>query len=234
MTFECADGSTPVNWHVSDYMYEGDTKAQAYYSGRGTVTVLWYTQTNTIVSNESADIIRMFNSAFDEVGAVTGDYYPEAQRDEIEEINARIYDTVNNGVYKSGFSTTQDAYEEAVVPLFETLDWLEERLSKQRYLMGAHQTEADWRLWTTLVRFDPVYVGHFKCNLRTIAEYPNLSNYVRDLYQTPSVPETVDISYTKKHYYGSHDTVNPTRIVPLGPNPNRAAAHDRGRFEKAA
>ena len=151
---------------------------------------------------------------------------PEAQRAEIDAINERIYDTVNNGVYKAGFATSQEAYEEALVPLFESLDWLEDRLANQRFLMGGNVTEADWRLFTTLLRFDPVYVGHFKCNIRRIADYPNIYGYVRDLYQTPGVAETVDISYIKKHYYGSHATVNPTGVVPMGPELDYTIPHD--------
>jgi putative glutathione S-transferase len=231
-TFKPGEGATPDPILCAEFLHQIYTAAQPDYSGRVTVPVLWDKQTSTIVSNESAEIIRMFNSAFDGIGAKAGDYYPEAEREEIDALNARIYDTVNNGVYKAGFATTQDAYEEAVVPLFETLDWLEERLSKQRYLLGDHQTEADWRLWTTLLRFDPVYVGHFKCNLRRIADYPNLSGYVRDLYQVPGIAETVDISYIKKHYYGSHETVNPTRVVPIGPIVDYSAPHDRARFSQ--
>ena len=229
-TFAPGDGSIPDPINNAEFMYQVYTAAAPDYSGRVTVPVLWDRETNTIVSNESAEIIRMLNTAFDAVGAKPGDYYPEADRAEIDEVNARIYDTVNNGVYKSGFATSQDAYEEAVRPLFDTLDWLEERLATRRYLMGAHTTEADWRLFTTLVRFDPVYVGHFKCNLRRIADYPNLSGYVRDLYQQPGIAETVDLPYIKKHYYGSHETVNPTRIVPLGPDIDYSAPHDRDRL----
>jgi len=164
-----------------------------------TVPVLWDKQTKTIVSNESPEIIRMFNSAFDNIGATAGDYYPEALRSEIDQINERIYESVNNGVYKCGFATTQEAYNEAIVPLFDTLDWLDQRLSGQRYLTGSTITEADWRLFTTLVRFDPVYVGHFKCNVRRIADYPNLSGYVRDLYQQPGVPAGPDIDFMAAH-----------------------------------
>lgn len=229
-TFKQGDGATPDPIHGAEFLHQIYTAAQPDYSGRVTVPVLWDKQTGTIVSNESAEIIRMFNAAFDGIGARAGDYYPKAERDEIDALNARIYDTVNNGVYKAGFATTQVAYEEAVVPLFETLDWLEERLSKRRYLMGNHQTEADWRLWTTLLRFDPVYVGHFKCNQRRIAEYPNLSGYVRDLYQVPGIAETVDIDNIKKHYYGSHETINPTRVVPKGPTVDLAAPHCRAKF----
>ncbi|KEP69981.1 hypothetical protein DL1_21075 [Thioclava dalianensis] len=233
-TFAPGDGSTPDAILNADFLHQVYTAAKSDFSGRVTVPVLWDKHQNTIVSNESADIIRMFNAAFDGVGAIAGDYYPAADRVEIDALNARIYDTVNNGVYKAGFATTQAAYEEAVVPLFETLDWLEERLGTQRYLLGDHQTEADWRLWTTLVRFDPVYVGHFKCNLRRMADYPNLSGYVRDLYQTPGIAETVDIPYIKKHYYGSHETVNPTRIVPIGPVIDYSAPHDRARLAKGS
>jgi putative glutathione S-transferase len=211
-------------------MHQIYTAADPQYSGRVTVPVLWDKAQNTIVTNESSEIIRMFNSAFDGVGALAGDYYPKALRADIDEINARVYSTLNNGVYKSGFATTQAAYEEAVVPLFETLDWLEELLSRSRYLAGAALSEADWRLFTTLVRFDPVYVGHFKCNLRRIADYPNLSNYLRDLYQHSGVAATVHMDHIKNHYYASHDTVNPSGIVPLGPVQDLMQAHDRGRF----
>jgi putative glutathione S-transferase len=169
----------------------------------------------------------MFNSAFDEVGARPGDYYPLALRSEIDALNDRIYEIVNNGVYRAGFATTQEAYEEAVIPLFDTLDWLEERLSAQRYLMGQSVTEADWRLFTTLVRFDPVYVGHFKCNLKRIADYPNLSAYVRDLYQHTGVAETVRMDHIKSHYYVSHKSINPTGIVPAGPKIDLSAPHGR-------
>jgi putative glutathione S-transferase len=231
-TFAPGDGATPDHLHGSDFLYQIYTKADATFSGRVTVPILWDKAQGTIVSNESAEIIRMLNSAFDGVGAKPGDYYPEPLRAEIDAINTRIYDTVNNGVYKAGFATTQDAYEEAFVPLFDTLDWLEERLSTRRYLMGDTQTEADWRLFTTLVRFDPVYVGHFKCNLRRIADYRNLSGYVRDLYQQPGVAETVDLPYIKKHYYGSHTTVNPTSVVPMGPIIDYTAPHDRARLSK--
>lgn len=231
-TFAPGDGSTPDPINNATFLHQVYTAAEPDFTGRVTVPILWDKQQGTIVSNESADIIRMFNTAFDQVGAAPGDYYPEAEREEIDALNARIYDTVNNGVYKAGFATTQAAYESAFDPLFETLDWLEDRLSKRRYLMGDHLTEADWRLFTTLLRFDPVYVGHFKCNLRRIADYPNLSGYVRDLYQHPGVAATVDISYIKKHYYGSHETVNPTRVVPKGPLVDYAAPHNRAALSK--
>lgn len=226
-TFETGDGVVPDTENGADYLYQIYIAAKSDYSGRVTVPVLWDRITRTIVSNESSEIIRMFNSAFDDIGAQWGDYYPEVLRDEIDELNSRIYSTLNNGVYKSGFATTQEAYEEAVVPLFDTLDWLEERLSRRRFLTGSDITEADWRLFTTLVRFDPVYVGHFKCNLRRIADYPNLSGYIRDLYQQPGVAETVNMEHIKRHYYASHETVNPTRIVSLGPDIDYSLPHNR-------
>ena len=229
-TFKPGDGVIVDQVNQAEYFHQIYTAADRNYSGRVTVPVLWDKKTNTIVSNESSEIIRMFNQAFDDVGALEGDYYPEALHREIDHINERVYSTLNNGVYKSGFATTQEAYEEAVVPLFETLDWLEERLSGQRYLTGSKITEADWRLFTTLVRFDPVYVGHFKCNLKRIADYPNLSAYVRDLYQHPGVAETVHMDHIKSHYYASHETVNPTGIVPMGPEIDYMAPHDRDRF----
>ena len=192
-------------------------KARPDFTGRVTVPVLWDRDSNTIVNNESSEIIRMFNSAFDGVGATDGDYYPEDLRAEIDALNARIYATVNNGVYRAGFATTQEAYEEAFRALFETLDDLEERLKDRRFLFGERLTEADWRLFTTLIRFDPVYFGHFKCNLRPIRDYPALSRYLRELYRWPGVAETVDFNHIKRHYYMSHRGINPTGIVPLGP-----------------
>ncbi|MGB2533557.1 MAG: glutathione S-transferase family protein [Candidatus Puniceispirillum sp.] len=226
-TFEAADGVIADTVNGADYLYQIYTSAKPDYSGRVTVPVLWDKKTGTIVSNESSEIIRMFNAAFDDIGARSGDYYPAALRGEIDELNSRIYVTLNNGVYKAGFATTQQAYEEAVMPLFDTLDWLEDRLSTQRFLTGHQITEADWRLFTTLVRFDPVYVGHFKCNLRRIADYPNLSGYVRDLYQQPDVAATVNMQHIKDHYYASHETINPTRIVPVGPDIDYDLPHDR-------
>lgn len=226
-TFADGDGVVPDPVNNAGFLHQVYTAADPNFSGRVTVPVLWDKQTATIVSNESSEIIRMFNSAFDGVGATPGDYYPAELRDEIEALNARIYDTLNNGVYKCGFATTQAAYEEAVVPLFGTLDFLEDRLATRRYLTGPAVTEADWRLFTTLVRFDPVYVGHFKCNIRRIADYPNLSGYVRDLYQHPGVAETVHMDHIKSHYYGSHESINPTRIVPVGPDIDYNASHDR-------
>ena len=229
-TFSSGEGVIKDPIHNADYMHQVYTAADPEYSGRVTVPVLWDKKTQTIVSNESSEIIRMMNSAFDDIGAASGDYYPEELRSEIDSINDRVYTDVNNGVYKSGFATTQSAYEDAVKPLFETLDWLDERLSSQRYLTGNRITEADWRLFTTLVRFDPVYVGHFKCNIRRIADYQNLSGYLRDLYQQPGIAETVNMSHIKDHYYSSHESVNPSRVVPLGPEIDFTAPHNRAKF----
>lgn len=202
-------------------------KADPHYSGRVTVPVLWDKQKNTVVSNESSEIIRMFNSAFDGLTGSTDDYCPTDLLPEIDEINRLVYDSVNNGVYKAGFATTQEAYAQNVTTLFETLDILEGRLEKQRYLVGNHLTEADWRLFTTLVRFDAVYVGHFKCNIRRIADYANLSAYLRDLYQVSGVAETVNMRHIKEHYYRSHKTINPTGVVPLGPVLDLLSPHGR-------
>ncbi len=202
-------------------------RADPTISGRVTVPILWDKQRNTIVSNESSEIIRMFNSAFDGLTGNTTDYWPEPQRDAIEAVNSRIYDTVNNGVYKAGFATSQKAYDGAVRPLFDTLDWLEDRLSKSRYLMGDQVTEADWRLFTTLIRFDKVYHGHFKCNLRRIVDYPHLWGYVKELYQMPGIAETVDMDHIVRHYHYSHDSINPHRIVPITPSLDLDAPHGR-------
>lgn len=233
-TFQKQDGATGDTLYGLDFLHQIYTKADPAYSGRVTVPVLWDKRGQTIVSNESSEIIRMLNSAFDEWGDASVDLCPRALRAEIDALNEAIYPTVNNGVYRAGFATTQEAYEEAFRELFSALDGLEERLSRQRYLTGGRVTEADWRLFTTLVRFDPVYVGHFKCNLRRIADYSNLSNYLRDLYQVPGVAETVNLDHIKQHYYRSHPTINPTRIVPLGPELDFDAPHDRDRFRKAA
>ena len=199
-----------------------------------TVPVLWDQERRTIVNNESSEIIRMLNSAFDGIGAQPGDYYPAALRAEIDQVNERVYASVNNGVYRAGFATTQAAYDEAVTELFETLDWLEDRLARQRYLMGDRITEADWRLFTTLLRFDPVYHGHFKCNLRRLVDYPHLWAYTRELYQWPGVAETVDFAHIKGHYYASHATINPTGIVPTGPLLDFARPHGRDALPAAA
>ncbi|WP_378949274.1 glutathione S-transferase family protein [Mesorhizobium sp. ANAO-SY3R2] len=233
-TFRTDDGATGDTLYGLDYLHQIYTKADPTYSGRVTVPVLWDKKEKTIVSNESSEIIRMLNSAFDEWGDASLDFYPEALRAEIDATNALVYPSINNGVYRAGFATTQAAYEEAFGELFAALDTLEDRLSRQRYLVGDQLTEADWRLFTTLVRFEPVYVGHFKCNLRRIADYPNLSNYLRELYQVPGVAETVNLLHIKAHYYGSHPTINPTGIVPLGPEVDFSTAHDRGRLAKAA
>jgi putative glutathione S-transferase len=226
-TFAAAPGATGDGLHGARYLHEVYTRADPGYSGRVTVPVLWDRRTGAIVSNESSEIIRMLNSAFDGVGALPGDYYPEPLRSEIDRVNARVYATVNNGVYRAGFATTQAAYDEAVVELFASLDWLEELLSRRRYLAGDRATEADWRLFTTLLRFDPVYHGHFKCNLRRLVDYPNLWAYTRELYQWPGVAETVDFVHIKGHYYASHGTINPTGIVPMGPVIDFAAPHGR-------
>jgi len=204
------------------------TKVDPQVSGRVTVPILYDTQRDTIVSNESSEIIRMLNSAFNDLTGNHDDYWPTDLRDGIEDVNARIYDTVNNGVYKAGFATTQAAYDEAVVPLFETLDWLEERLGQHRYLMGERLTEADWRLFPTLLRFDPVYHLHFKCNRKRIVDYPNIWAYTRELYQVPGVAETVNMDHIVRHYHYSHDTINPNRIIPINPVLDYFAPHGRG------
>lgn len=222
--YEGATGDTLYGLPFARDIY---LKAMPDMSGRVTVPILWDKERETIVSNESSEIIRMFNSAFNGITGNTDDYWPEAERDAIEEVNARIYDTLNNGVYKSGFATTQSAYEAAVYPLFDTLDWLEDRLSQNRYLMGDHVTEADWRLFTTLIRFDPVYHLHFKCNRKRIVDYPNLWAYTRELYQVPGVAETVNMDHIVRHYHYSHDSINPHRIVPINPVLDYLEPHGR-------
>ena len=226
-TFSRVEGAIPDSIHGSRYLHEIYTHADLKYTGRVTVPVLWDRKTDTIVNNESSEIIRMFNSEFDAIGNDDLEFYPAALRAEIDEINDFIYPRINNGVYRCGFATTQAAYEEAFGELFDALDAIEDRLSKQRYLVGDRATEADWRLFTTLVRFDAVYVGHFKCNLRRIADYPHLSGYLRELYQTPGIAETVNFSHIKNHYYGSHGTINPTGIVPVGPELDLDQPHGR-------
>jgi putative glutathione S-transferase len=226
--WELAPGADPVNG--KRFLYQVYTEVKSDISGRVTVPVLWDKRKRTIVNNESGEIIRMLNSEFNAFGDASLDFYPKALRAEIDEINAYVYDRVNNGVYKAGFATDQGVYEQAFDRLFEALDTLEERLGRQRWLVGDQQTEADWRLFTTLVRFDPVYVGHFKCNRQRIQDYPNLSNYLRDLYQTGGVAETVNLDHIKRHYYGSHKTINPTGIVPRGPALHYDAPYDRDRF----
>ena len=229
-TFTPGDGvvADPING--ASHLHKVYTAAVPDYTGRVSVPVLWDKETGTIVSNESSEIIRMFNGAFDEWGNAEADFYPAEARNAIDAVNDEVYDNLNNGVYKSGFAGTQEAYEEAVTALFATLDGLEARLGRHRYVIGNRITEADWRLFPTLVRFDPVYHGHFKCNLRRLRDYPNLWNYTLELYQTPGVAETVNLSHIKQHYYGSHESINPTRIVPRGPDIDYSAPHDRGRL----
>ncbi|MDN5863964.1 MAG: glutathione S-transferase family protein [Gammaproteobacteria bacterium] len=211
----------------SEYSHQLYTRAVPEYTGRATVPILWDKQRETIVNNESSEIMRMLAEAFKKWAKHEHDFLPGSSRAEIDETNDRVYETVNNGVYKAGFATTQDAYEENFNALFDTLDWLDARLGERRYLSGDAITEADWRLFPTLVRFDAVYFGHFKCNLRRIEDYPNLSGYLRDLHQQPGVAETVRIEETKLHYYGSHRTINPTGIVPRGPVLDFSRPHDR-------
>ncbi|AUL74650.1 glutathione-dependent reductase [Pseudoalteromonas sp. 13-15] len=225
--FDQNNHSTGDALFASDYLHQVYTKNNSNYSGRVTVPVLWDKKQNKIVSNESADIIRMFNSAFNEITGNKDDYYPESLRSEIDELNALVYPNINNGVYRAGFATTTHAYEQAFDDVFTALDKVEKILSKKRYLAGDKITEADWRLFTTLIRFDCVYVGHFKCNLRTIESYPSLSGYLRDLYQVEGVANTVDFYHIKRHYYFSHTMINPTQIVPKGPEINYLQSHDR-------
>ncbi|MBE9153797.1 glutathione S-transferase family protein [Cyanobium sp. LEGE 06113] len=227
-TFNPGEGVVGDPNEGAQVLHQLYTLADSSYSGRVTVPVLWDKQQRTIVSNESSEIIRMFNSSFDQLGALPGDFYPHSLRQEIDAINDQVYRQVNNGVYRCGFATTQQAYEEALQPLFDLLDQLEQRLSGQRYLVGEVITEADWRLFTTLLRFDPVYVGHFKCNLRRLVDYPQLWAYSRELYQVPGVAETVNFNHIKRHYYQSHATINPTGVVPLGPDLDWLEPHGRG------
>jgi putative glutathione S-transferase len=228
-TFETDDhGATGDDLFGLPFARDIYTKADPQFSGRVTVPILWDKQQNTIVSNESSEIIRMFNSAFDALTGNTTDYWPAELHDAIGPINDRIYDTFNNGVYKSGFATTQEAYDAAVHPLFDTLDWIEDILSHNRYLMGDTLTEADWRLFTTLVRFDVVYHQHFKCNRSRIIDYPNLWAYTRALYQMPGVAGTVNFEHIVRHYHYSHETINPNRIIPVNPVLDFDAPHGRG------
>ena len=232
--FDDYPGSTGDSLHNFDYLYQAYTLARPEYSGIVTVPVLWDKQRRTIVNNESSEIIRMFNQAFDNWGDAGLDLYPQTLRAEIDRVNELVYNKINNGVYRVGFARTQAAYEHAFDALFATLDELESRLSKQRYLVGARLTEADWRLFVTLIRFDAVYVGHFKCNLRRIVDYPNLSNYLRELYQLPGIEQTVNLAHIKQHYYYSHTDINPTRIVPKGPELDFEVAHNRDRLSTTA
>jgi putative glutathione S-transferase len=223
-------------WELNDplygfkYLYQLYLQADERYEGRVTVPVLWDKKTETIVSNESADIIRMFNSAFNHLTGNNDDYYPKALQADIDKLNEKIYHNINNGVYRAGFATTQAAYEEAFNSLFDSLDWLESVLSKQRYLLGQTITEADWRLFTTLIRFDAVYYGHFKTNRQLLSSFPNISAYVRELYQISGVANTVDFNHIKTHYYASHQTINPTGIVPKGPLLDFSSPHGRENF----
>ena len=226
-TFDRDFGSSGDALDHLNVMHQRYTADTADYTGRVTVPVLWDKQQQRIVSNESAEIIRMFNSAFDGLTGNNLDFYPPALRSQIDALNERIYPAVNNGVYRAGFATSQQAYETAFDDVFAELDWLEQRLGENRYLAGDYLTEADIRLFTTLIRFDAVYYSHFKCNLRRIADYPNLSNWLRELYQWPGIAETVDFTHIKGHYYASHRTINPTGIVPKGPQQDFNAAHDR-------
>ena len=220
-------------WELSDPLYGFDYAYQLYlkadpsYEGRVTVPILWDKHTQTIVSNESSEIIRMFNTAFNHLTGDQTDYYPKNLRSQIDAVNSRVYDTINNGVYLCGFATTQQAYEKAFKALFESLDWVEDILSKQPYLAGEQLTEADWRLFTTLIRFDAVYFGHFKTNRQQIADYPAVSNYVREMYQIKGIADTVSFKHIKTHYYGSHLTINPTGIIPVGPAQDFAKVHNR-------
>ncbi len=215
----------------SEFYHQIYTRSVSDYSGRVTVPVLWDCHQQCIVNNESSEIIEMFNSAFNELTGNTVDFYPQSLRTQIDSVNERVYNQVNNGVYKAGFATTQQAYEDAFDALFETLAWIEECLAQSRYLVGNQITLADWRLFTTLVRFDAVYFGHFKCNLKRIIDYPNIYNYMKDLYQVEGVVQTVDIAHIKRHYYFSHRTINPTGVVPNGPLLDFLSDHDRKRFD---
>jgi putative glutathione S-transferase len=229
-TFDKQTGSTGDALDGHTFMYQRYLADTPDYTGRVTVPVLWDKKLKRIVSNESSEIIRMFNSAFDDLTGNRLDLYPEALRPEINRLNDRIYPAVNNGVYRAGFATSQGAYEEAFDEVFAELDALEKLLSEKRYLSGEYLTEADVRLFTTLIRFDAVYHGHFKCNLRRIADYPNLSNWLREMYQLPGVASTVDFVHIKHHYYASHATINPTGVVPKGPEQDFSGAHDRARL----
>ncbi|MBK5438462.1 glutathione S-transferase family protein [Pseudomonas sp. TH32] len=229
-TFDKTHGSSGDKLDDFTYMHQRYTADTASYTGRVTVPVLWDKKLKRIVSNESAEIIRMFNSAFNELTGNQLDFYPEALRSTIDALNERIYPAVNNGVYRAGFATSQKAYEAAFDDVFAELDHLEQHLGEHRYLAGEYLTEADVRLFTTAIRFDAVYYNHFKCNLRRIADYPNLSNWLRELYQWPGIAETVDFAHIKGHYYASHRTINPTGIVPKGPLQRFEAEHDRARL----
>lgn len=220
-------GATKDDLHGAKFLHEIYTKADPGITSRVTVPILWDKKEQTIVNNESSEIIRIFNSQFDGITQNNSDFYPEALRSQIDNINDFVYDKINNGVYKAGFATSQDVYEDAVKELFEALDKLEVRLGTNRYLVGEQITEADWRLFTTLVRFDAVYVGHFKCNIKRIADYPNLQNYLKELYQVPGIAETVNLDHIKRHYYFSHTMINPTQVIPVGPALDLDSPHNR-------
>lgn len=222
------DGATGDQLYQLPFARDIYTRADAKFTGRVTVPILWDKQRETIVSNESSEIIRMFNSAFNDLTGNADDYWPTALQSDIETVNSRIYDTINNGVYKAGFATTQEAYDAAIHPLFDSLDWVEAVLSKNRYLTGDRITEADWRLFTTLIRFDLVYHQHFKCNRKRITDYPNLWGYTRELYQWPGVADTVNFDHIVRHYHCSHQTINPYRIIPINPTLDFDAPHGRG------
>ena len=228
--FSDRPGCIPDTVNGFSHLHQVYTAAMPDYTGRVSVPVLWDKQQRTIVNNESAEIIRMFNDAFDNHGEAASDLYPPELRSEIDQVNSLVFEHLNNGVYKAGFASSQAAYEDAFDQLFGALDELEARLARHRYLAGDRITEADWRLFTTLVRFDPVYHFHFKCNLRRLTDYQNLWNYTRELYQVPGLAETVNFEHIKGHYYGSHETINPTRIVPKGPAVDFTAPHNRDRL----
>ena len=230
-TFEPGQGVIPDDVNHVHYLYEIYRLVDPEYSKRGTVPVLWDKKRNTIVSNESSEIIRMFNYSFNHLGAKEIDFYPEFLRKEINKLNDLIYPNINNGVYRAGFATTQEAYDEAARDVFNALDTLESMLGKNRYLTGDTITEADWRLFPTLVRFDAIYFSHFKCNLKRLVDYPCLWGYTRDLYQQPGISDTIDMEYNKAHYYGSHETINPTRIIPVGPVIDFTSPHNREQLD---
>ncbi|WP_444882729.1 glutathione S-transferase family protein [Microbulbifer sp. PSTR4-B] len=227
-SFNTDEGSSGDSLFGYQFLHQLYTRNKADYTGRVTVPVLWDKLQNCIVSNESSEIIRMFNQAFNEISGDTQNFSPEEKQTEIDTINELVYENINNGVYRSGFATTQEAYKEAYTNLFDALDRVESILGQKRYLVGEKITEADWRLFTTLIRFDSVYHGHFKCNRQRLEDYPNLSNYVRELYQWPGVAETVNFHHIKRHYYFSHTMINPTQIVPVGPDIDYTIPHNRG------
>lgn len=234
-TFEADDGVFADPILKARFLHQIYTAAEPNYSGRVTVPVLWDKKTGTIVSNESSEIIQMFNSAFDGVGAKPGNFFPADLRDEIDAVNQRVYDALNNGVYKAGFATTQEAYIAAINPLFDTLDWLEERLSSQRFLVGEQPTAADWRAFPTLYRFDAIYHSHFKCSRRRLVDYPNLWGYTRDLYQQPGISDTVNMEHARRHYFESHRRINPHGVVPVLPaGIDFTAPHGREQLQSKA